>query len=152
MQASGLRHGRQGSPFTADVTEDLKHHETQEEEVETGTDSCHNYEGHLRRQWSRKRSIQPSHILIVILMLKLDFCYEILNISYQFFESRKKTFASTMFSSHEDKKNLKIIISRMSIIYSHLQAGQKQQGSHICIMQLCTMPEHVAQQNYFSSQ
>ncbi len=54
VQASGLGHGRQGRPLTADVAEDLKNHEAEEEEVQTGTDPCHNYEGHLRQQQSRK--------------------------------------------------------------------------------------------------
>lgn len=56
VQTSGLGHGRQGRPLTTDVAEDLKHHETEEEEVETGTDSCHNYEGHLRKSQSKKQS------------------------------------------------------------------------------------------------
>ena len=54
VQASGLGHGGQGRPLTADVAEDLKHHEAEEEEVETSTDPCHDYEGHLRQQQSKK--------------------------------------------------------------------------------------------------
>lgn len=46
VQTSGLGHGRQWSPLTADVAEDLKNHEAKEEEVETGTDPCYNYECH----------------------------------------------------------------------------------------------------------
>lgn len=46
VQPSGLGHGGQGRPLPADVAEDLKNHEAEEEEVETGTDPCHNYECH----------------------------------------------------------------------------------------------------------
>lgn len=49
VQASGLGHGRQGRPLTTDVAKDLKYHEAEEEEVETGTDPCHNYECHLKQ-------------------------------------------------------------------------------------------------------
>lgn len=55
VQASGLGHGRQRHPLTADVAEYLKNHEAEEEEVETGTDPRHNYEGHLRQELSRKQ-------------------------------------------------------------------------------------------------
>lgn len=54
VQPPGLGHGGQGRPFTADVAEDLKNHEAEEEEVETGTDPCHDYERHLRKRQSRK--------------------------------------------------------------------------------------------------
>lgn len=54
VQPSGLGHGRKGRPLTADVAEDLEHHEAEEEEVETGTDPCHNDERHLRQLQSRK--------------------------------------------------------------------------------------------------
>ena len=47
VQASGLGHSGQRHPLPADVAEDLENHETEEEEVETGTDPCHDDEGHL---------------------------------------------------------------------------------------------------------
>lgn len=50
MQASGLGHGGQRHPLPADVAEDLKHHEAEEEEVETGADPGHDDEGHLMQQ------------------------------------------------------------------------------------------------------
>lgn len=50
MQASGLGHGGQGHPLPTDVAEDLKHHEAEEEEVETGADPGHDDEGHLMHQ------------------------------------------------------------------------------------------------------
>lgn len=53
VQTPGPRHGRQWQPFTADVAEDLKNHEAEQEEVETGADSCNDDECHLRQQQSR---------------------------------------------------------------------------------------------------
>lgn len=47
VQAPGLGHGGQRHPLPTDVAEDLKNHEAEEEEVETGTDPCHDDEGHL---------------------------------------------------------------------------------------------------------
>lgn len=55
VQASSLGHGRQRHPISANVAEDLINHEAEEEEVQTGTDPCHNYKRHLRRNESRKR-------------------------------------------------------------------------------------------------
>lgn len=53
MQAPGLGHGGQRHPLPTDVAEDLKNHEAEEEEVETGADRCHDDEGHLEL-WSGK--------------------------------------------------------------------------------------------------
>lgn len=64
MKAPGLGHGRQGRPLTANIAEDLKNHEAEEEEVETGTDPCHNYECHLMQQQSRK---QPNNTLLTVM-------------------------------------------------------------------------------------
>lgn len=54
MQASGPGHGGQGRPLATDVAEDLKNHEAEEEEVETGTNPCNNYECHLRQHQLRR--------------------------------------------------------------------------------------------------
>lgn len=56
VQPSGLGHGGQRHPLPADVAEDLKDHEAEEEEVETGTDPRHDDEGHLMH-----RSGKPNH-------------------------------------------------------------------------------------------
>lgn len=53
MQAPGPGHGGQGQPFATDVAEDLKNHEAEQEEVETGTDACNDDECHLKQQQSR---------------------------------------------------------------------------------------------------
>lgn len=59
VQASGLGHGGQRHPLPADVAEDLKNHEAEEEEVETGADPCHDDEGHLKHQ-SGKLNYYPA--------------------------------------------------------------------------------------------
>lgn len=58
MQPPGLRHGGQRRPLPTDVAEHLENHEAEEEEVETGTDPCHDYERHLCQQQSRTSTSQ----------------------------------------------------------------------------------------------
>lgn len=76
MQAPGPGHGGQGQPFTTDVAEDLKNHEAEQEEIETGTDACNDDECHLRQQQSRinqRLNKHKNHATVLILCTETRF-------------------------------------------------------------------------------